>query len=471
MKIKTNIGPVDDPTVLPQPDAWTQTRAEEPRYTSYPAPGHFTKRYDARRHRAALASRALCGPLRPLALYVHVPFCASACHYCSCPTVITTDTSHADRYLTALRTEAQLVKHELTGVTPITRLSIGGGTPTFLEDDQLRKLVYMLEATYAFSHDATRYIEVDPRTVDANRLGLLHELSFDHIGVGAQDFNAHVLAAVNRRQAPHQPGNLVREARRLGFKSVSMDIICGLPRQTPASFADTIKRVIDLAPDSLTIYPYHHRPDRYKTHKALHPAALPRVATTNAMLLNATAQLADAGWVHLGMQQFVRDTNPLAVAKREGRLHRNFQGYTTQHETDLIGLGVSAISRIGTTYARNVSTIADYYAAIESGRMAIEKGHALNADDLLRQAVIMGIVCHGEVNISILEETHFVSFNNYFQHELQALYSLQNQGWIRFEPDGFVVTESGSLHLSAIARVFDRYDRNDHVCTALANAS
>lgn len=435
------------------------------RYTSYPAPEHFTEAYDATHHRSALAGRALSGPLRPLAIYVHLPFCTSTCHYCSCHTVVTQDRRRANRYLQAIRKEARLVRRELSAITPISRLYIGGGTPTFLEDVQLQSLKDILESTFKFDERASRFIEVDPRTTPPERLETLRALGFDHLEVGAQDLNTDVLANVNRPQPPQAVIELVQASRGMGFKSVTVDLLCGLPQQSTASFALTLETVIRLEPDSINIYPYHHLPDRHRAHRLLDSAVLPPFRATHSMMRNALNTLVQAGWIHLGMHHFVRPDHPLATAQREGRLHRNFQGYTTVQESDLIALGMSAISRIGITYAQNVRTLSQYYEAIESGRLAIERGHGLSADDILRHAIIMSIMCRGYVSFPAVEEAHFVNFNRYFRHEIDDLLRLEHEGLIRFEPDGFAVTDAGYLCLSYVAQVFDRYERQRQAFT------
>lgn len=465
MTIETNTGATVIPTVLPTGDSAAKAYLGGARYTSYPSPDHFTEAYDAAHHRAALEGRAVYRPLRPLALYVHIPFCASACHYCSCHTVITHDRRRVNRYLQALRKEARLVRGVLSAVTPMTRLYIGGGTPTFLDDDQLRALVAGLESDFTIANDARRFIEVDPRTTPPERVALLRTLGFDHLEIGAQDLNADVLAQVNRMQPLESVTTLVDAAREANYQSISIDLICGLPLQTPGGFAKTIDRLVQLAPDSITIYPFQHLPDRYRTHRSLDSRDLPLPKATLAMLTHALQTLVAAGWVHLGMYQFVLANHPLAVAQREGRLYRNFQGYTTEQESDLIALGMSAISRIGITYAQNVRTLSAYYEATESGRLAVERGHGLTGDDILRHSIIMSIMCRGYVNIPAIEEGHFIDFNRYFRNEIDVLHRLEEQGLIRFEPEAFVVTDMGYLSLNHIAQVFDRYERQKQAFT------
>ncbi len=436
-----------------------------PRYTSYPTADRYTESYDASHYLNALGSRALGGPLRPLSLYVHIPFCKSICYYCACNKVVTRDVSRADRYLNALRTEADMVRGALAAITPVTQLHLGGGTPTFLDDSQLQGLVDMLESRFAFAPGAERSIEIDPRTVDAARLRTLRDMDFNRISFGVQDFDRNVQAAVHRTQPKAQIFELMQAARSLGFESINVDLIYGLPRQTPESFAKTLQTLVQLAPDRVALYGYAHLPERFKHQRRINAAELPDAQARVNMLHKAIDLLTAQGWDYIGLDHFARTGDALAVAKRMGRLHRNFQGYTTQPDCDLLALGASAISRVGANYAQNMRTLDEYYDCVENGKLPVFRGHALNADDLLRYAVIMAIMCQGEVRFDATEQDHLIDFRQYFRSELATLREFAVQGLLRIDGDGFTVTDSGWFVVRAIAQVFDRYAQKTQALT------
>lgn len=429
-----------------------------PRYTSYPTADRYTESYGTTQYLNALASRSL-GPLRPLSLYVHIPFCKSVCYYCACNKVITGDTSRADRYLKAIRTESDLVSNALKSATPVTQLHLGGGTPTFMDDSQLQTLVDMLESRFAFSPQAERSIEIDPRTVDAARLRALYDLGFNRISFGVQDFDNDVQAAVHRIQPESQVFQLMASARDIGFDSINVDLIYGLPRQTPESFSRTMETLVRLSPDRVAVYAYAHLPERFKPQRRIDAAELPDASERVAMLHTAITVLTANGWDYIGMDHFARNTDALAIAKREGRLHRNFQGYTTQPDCDLVALGASAISWVGSNYAQNVRTLNEYYDCVENGRLPVFRGHAMNADDLLRYAVIMAIMCQGDVRFNDVGMGYMIDFRDYFRQELAELDIFAAQGLVQLDGDGFSVTEKGWFVVRAIARTFDRYAR------------
>lgn len=436
------------------------------RYTSYPAADRYTESYGAERHLRALHSRKLGGLLRPLSLYVHIPFCRSVCYYCSCNTAITRDTTRSARYLRALASEARLVRAALASATPVIQLHLGGGTPTFLSNAELAELTDSLRATFTFAPDADLSIEVDPRTVDAARLRALRDMGYNRISFGIQDFDRNVQAAVNRVQSEKRVFDIVQAARDYAYSSVNVDLIYGLPRQTQASFERSLDTLIRLAPDRIAIYPYTHLPERYKPQRRIDAAELPDTATRAALQHTTAAKLVEAGWEHIGMDHFALPHDALAIARRQGRLHRNFQGYSALPPCDIIALGASSISRVSTHYAQNVRTLNEYYDSVENGQLPVFRGHAMNADDLLRHAVIMAIMCQGAVSYSDLGEVHMVDFTQYFQDELTWLQELAQDGLVEFEPDGFHLTPAGWFAVRAVATVFDRYARDD-----LASAS
>jgi oxygen-independent coproporphyrinogen-3 oxidase len=436
-----------------------------PRYTSYPTADRFVEAFGASDYAQALAQRR-AGPAAlalPLSLYVHIPFCESLCYYCACNKIITKHKSKAAGYLRYLSREIDLHVAQLGLGQPVTQLHLGGGTPTFLSDDELRELMAMLRRSFAMAPGGEYSIEVDPRTVNAQRLALLAELGFNRLSFGVQDFDPDVQKAVHRIQPAEQVFNLMEEARAIGFDSVNVDLIYGLPRQTPESFARTLAQVQQLRPDRIALYAYAHLPERFKPQRRIVSAELPGGAAKVAMLSQSLAAFLAAGYVYVGMDHFALPTDALAVAKRQGRLHRNFQGYSTQPDCDLIGLGVSAIGRIGATYSQNAKTMEEYCDHLDQGRLPVVRGLALNRDDLARRAVIMALMCQGQVLFESIELAWLIDFRTYFAAELEQLRTLADQGLVTLDDTGVQVTAQGWFFVRAVAMVFDRYlqaDRN-----------
>lgn len=436
-----------------------------PRYTSYPTADRFVEAFGAPDYAQALAQRR-AGPAAlalPLSIYVHIPFCESLCYYCACNKIITKHKSKAAGYLRYLAREIDLHVAELGLGQPVTQLHLGGGTPTFLSDDELRELMAMLRRSFAMAPGGEYSIEVDPRTVNAQRLALLAELGFNRLSFGVQDFDPDVQKAVHRIQPAAQVFNLVEEARAIGFDSINIDLIYGLPRQTPESFARTLAQVQQLRPDRIALYAYAHLPERFKPQRRIVAAELPGGAAKVAMLSQSLSAFLAAGYVYVGMDHFALPNDALAVAKRQGRLHRNFQGYSTQPDCDLIGLGVSAIGRIGATYSQNAKTMEEYCDHLDQGRLPVVRGLALNRDDLARRAVIMALMCQGQVLFEPIELAWLIDFKSYFAAELQQLKALADQGLVTLDDTGVQVTAQGWFFVRAVAMVFDRYlqaDRN-----------
>jgi len=440
--------------------------APGPRYTSYPTADRFVEAFGPAECRRALALRgggaALGGPL---SVYVHIPFCESVCYYCACNKVITRHHERATEYLQALDTEIGLVRAAL-GDGPsasqlVSQLHLGGGSPTFLSDEELGRLLASLRAAFGFAEGAELSIEVDPRTVSAERLAHLRTLGFNRISFGVQDFDPQVQQAVHRVQPFESVKALMVSARELGFASINADLIYGLPQQTPASFARTIAQVGELRPDRLALYAYAHLPQRFKPQRRIDTLQLPSAAQRVEMLGGAIAGLLGRGYTYVGMDHFALPDDPLAVAKREGRLHRNFQGYSTQPDCDLIGLGVSAIGRVGASYHQNAKTLPEYYDALRQGELPVQRGVALVRDDLVRRAVIMALMCQGRVDFESIELAHLMDMRSYFATELQQLAPLAEAGLVEIEPDALQVTATGWYVVRAVAMVFDRYLQTD----------
>ena len=436
-----------------------------PRYTSYPTADRFVEAFTADDYERALKQRRNGGPAMALSLslYVHIPFCESLCYYCACNKIITKHHERAQPYLRYLNREIDLHAAQLGKGQVVSQLHLGGGSPTFLGDAELRELMAMLRASFSLAAGGEYSIEIDPRTVDASRLAVLARLGFNRLSFGVQDFDTAVQKAVHRVQAAEQVFALVRAARRLDFDSINVDLIYGLPRQTPESFDRTLAQVVQLRPDRIALYAYAHLPERFKPQRRIVRADLPSGALKIAMLSRSISAFLEAGYVYVGMDHFALPHDALAVAKRQGRLHRNFQGYSTQPDCDLIALGVSAIGRVGATYSQNAKTLGEYYDHLDQGRLPVVRGLALNRDDLVRRAVIMALMCQGEVQFEPVELAFLINFRRYFAPEMEALQTLAQHGLVVFSDSGIEVTEHGWFFVRAIAIVFDRYlqaDRN-----------
>ena len=434
-----------------------------PRYTSYPTADRFVEAFGQEDYVLALSQRRLGATALPLSLYVHIPFCESLCYYCACNKIITKHHDRADVYLRYLSREIDLhTAHCGTGQV-VSQLHLGGGTPTFLSDDGLRQLMATLRRSFTFAPGGEYSIEVDPRTVTSDRLAVLAELGFNRLSFGVQDFDAEVQKAVHRIQPAEQVFALVEASRALGFESVNVDLIYGLPRQTPESFDRTLAQVAQLRPDRIALYAYAHLPDRFKPQRRIISTELPAASAKVTMLSRSLDAFIDAGYVYVGMDHFALPTDALAVAKRQGRLHRNFQGYSTQPDCDLIGLGVSAIGRVGATYSQNAKSLEEYYDHLDQGRLPVVRGLALNRDDLVRRAVIMALMCQGEVLFEPMDQAWLIDFRRYFAPELEQLESMAEQGLVALTAEGVKVTPMGWFFVRGIAMVFDRYlqaDRN-----------
>ncbi len=432
-----------------------------PRYTSYPTADRFVEAFDAAAHASWLEKRHIGGVGRPLSLYVHLPFCASICYYCACNKVITKDHGRSLKYVHYLEKELSLQTAHLQGSRRITQLHFGGGTPTFLSDDELRQLMRVLRANFDFDAEGEYAIEVDPRSVNPGTIDLLAGLGLNRMSIGVQDFDPAVQKAVNRIQPFAMTDRVLKDARAAGFKSINLDLIYGLPKQTAESFSRTLDQVITTDPDRIALYSYAHLPTRFKPQRRIHDADLPLADTKMKIFLLALDRLLEAGYVYIGMDHFAKPDDELAKALRSGRLHRNFQGYTTQSECDLLAIGISSISKIGPAYSQNVRTLDEYYDCIDQNRLPVTRGIELTQDDLVRRTVIMGLMCQGEVSMESVEIAHLIDFETYFAPELAQLASFVEAGLVEREKGYITVTPKGRFFLRAIAMVFDRYLQAD----------
>ena len=457
---------VESPSPLLPLDLLRRFDVPGPRYTSYPTADRFVEAFGPAEYQGALRQRAegaRVGGKTPLSIYVHIPFCESVCYYCACNKVITKHHDRSAEYLRALKAEIAMHAAALGGPQAVSQLHFGGGSPTFLTDAELSDLMAVLGAAFRIAPGAEVSIEVDPRTVSTERLSALRRMGFNRLSFGVQDFDPDVQKAVHRVQSFEMVRDLMREARSLGFESINADLIYGLPKQTPESFARTIAQVGELRPDRIALYAYAHLPQRFKPQRRIDASELPPPEDRVAMLSGAIASFMGHGYAYIGMDHFALHGDSLAAAKRQGRLHRNFQGYSTQPDCDLIGLGVSAIGRMGATYSQNAKTLPEYYDAIHQGQFPVVRGLALTRDDLLRRAVIMALMCQGRLEFESVELAYLVDVQEYFRTELAELEPFEAQGLVVLEPAAVQVTPAGWFFVRAIAMVFDKHLRADKV--------
>ncbi len=425
-----------------------------PRYTSYPTALEFSADYGEENFRSAVARY----PERPLSLYVHIPFCHKLCYFCGCNKIVTRQQHKADQYLDALEQEI-IHRAPLFADRRVSQLHWGGGTPTYLNKAQISRLMGLLRGHFQFDVDAEISIEVDPREIELDVLDHLRSEGFNRLSMGVQDFNKEVQRLVNREQDESFIFALIKRARDIGFTSTNIDLIYGLPKQTPESFAFTLSRVAELSPDRLSVFNYAHLPTLFAAQRKIKDADLPSAQQKLDILQQTIVSLTDAGYQFIGMDHFARPDDELAVAQREGVLHRNFQGYTTQGDTDLLGIGVSAISMIGDSYAQNQKELKAYYQQVDDTGNALWRGIALTRDDCIRRDVIKALICHFRLDFSRVENQWDLRFNDYFAEDLKLLKPLANDGLVEINEQGIEVTAKGRLLIRNICMCFDVYLR------------
>lgn len=431
-----------------------------PRYTSYPTAPQFHGGFGEAELRAAIRASNAVTPPKPLSLYVHVPFCWSPCFYCGCTRVITRDPRKAGQYLDYLRRELAMTARLFHGSRQVRQLHFGGGTPNFLDIHRLGLLMRDLAMHFRFAadHDGVEAgIEVDPRFADAWYVAGLGALGFNRISIGVQDFDPAVQAAVNRIQSVAQTREVVEAARAAGFDSVNLDLIYGLPRQTLAGFERTLELVIGLAPNRLAVYGYAHLPRLFKAQRQIDADELPDAATRLRLFGLALEKLCAAGYAYVGMDHFARPDDALVRAQRQGTLQRNFQGYSTGAECDIVGLGVSAIGRIGDSYSQNARDLPGYYLALDHDRLPVARGLALDRDDVIRRAVIGELMCHGVLDMQAFGARHGIVFAEYFAGELERIQPLAADRLVDLDAQALRVTARGRLLLRVVAMCFDAY--------------
>lgn len=431
-----------------------------PRYTSYPTADRFHSGFDAQEYIHSLDMRQAGSPNQPLSLYIHIPFCNTICYYCGCNKIITKDTSRADAYIEYLEKELNLLAPHLNGRHPLIQLHFGGGTPTFLNDGQLERVFGMIRRHFDLLPDGEYSIEIDPRKVSRETVLHLGRLGFNRMSVGIQDFDPEVQKAVNRIQTVEETREVIEAAREAGFKSVSVDLIYGLPHQTPESIKPTIDTVLSLNPDRLALYHYAHLPHIFKPQRRIDTAAVPDSEAKLDILQYAVQTLTARGYVFIGMDHFAKPEDELCIALKEGRLQRNFQGYSTYADCDLIAIGVSSIGKIGNAYVQNERDIDAYYAAIDAGRLPVMRGYRLNSDDLLRRDIIQDLMCRFALEFETYERAFGISFADYFREEWADLQHLAELGLLQLRADGLTVTPKGRFLIRNIAMVFDYHLRH-----------
>jgi oxygen-independent coproporphyrinogen-3 oxidase len=430
-----------------------------PRYTSYPTADRFRDDFGYRDYLQAVAGLRTRGGAKPLSIYLHIPFCDTVCYYCACNKIVTKNRDKAAVYLGYLKREIDMQGMLFAGINRIEQLHFGGGTPTYLSDAQMGDLMAHLRRKFEFAPDEVgEYsIEVDPRTVSRERVHSLRRQGFNRISLGVQDYDEQVQRAVNRVQPEAETQAIIDAAREAGFRSVSIDLIYGLPKQDVMTMAQTLSKVIQASPDRIAIYNYAHLPHLFKPQRRILDADLPSADAKLDMLGLCIRRLTEAGYVYIGMDHFARPGDDLAVAQRQGRLHRNFQGYSTHADADLVACGVSAIGAVGATYSQNAKTLEEYYDRIDNNELPIQRGIELTMDDVLRRSVIQMLMCQFELSVGALEQAFPIVFADYFARELEQLHTLAADGLLVIGPEYLSVSLKGRLLIRNICMVFDRY--------------
>ncbi|HOA93031.1 MAG TPA: oxygen-independent coproporphyrinogen III oxidase [Quisquiliibacterium sp.] len=427
-----------------------------PRYTSYPTADRFVAGFDPAQYTQALLERA-GRRLAPLGLYLHIPFCRSICYYCGCNKIGTKHQGKSAQYITALQREIELVTTLIGRNQRISHLHFGGGTPTFMLDEEFAQLFDTISKRFEMADDGEYSIEVDPRTVTPKRLWTLRALGLNRISLGIQDFDPEVQKAVNRVQSYEDTRALIAAGRDAGFHSINVDLIYGLPKQTVEGFERTLALTIDAAPDRVALYHYAHLPHLFKPQRRIHDADLPSAEVRSRIFDRAVQMFRAAGYVYLGLDHFARADDELAVAQREGRLHRNFQGYCSHDAGDLIAVGVSSISAVGSVFAQNEKSLEAYYARLMQGELPIARGLSLGYDDFVRADVIKSLMCNFRVWWPEIEARHGIQATRYFADAITELGPMNDAGAISITDKGIEVLPKGRLLVRAVAMAFDRY--------------
>lgn len=425
-----------------------------PRYTSYPTALEFNEQFN---EQDFLTSVTLY-PEKPLSIYVHIPFCHKLCYFCGCNKMVTRQHHKVIKYLEALKQEiinrAPLFKNKI-----VTQMHWGGGTPTYLNDEEIEWLIDVLKDNFQFANNIEQSIEIDPREITPKTIDHLALVGFNRLSMGIQDFNQEIQTLINREQDENLIANLIKQARKRDFASISLDLIYGLPKQTVESFTDTLNKVIGLSPDRLSVFNYAHLPTRFAAQRKIKDEDLPAAIEKLKILQNSIEQLTQAGYTFIGMDHFAKPTDELAIAQQQGILHRNFQGYTTHGDADLLGLGVSAISMLGDSYAQNQKDLQIYQSEVQKKGNALWKGFTLNQDDKIRRDVIKQLICHFNLNKATIENRYQIKFDDYFAEDLQLLAPLVKDGLVENKADSLIVSAKGQMLIRNICMCFDIYMR------------
>jgi oxygen-independent coproporphyrinogen-3 oxidase len=429
-----------------------------PRYTSYPTALQFNEDFSMEQFLERQSDTTL-GSIEPLSLYVHIPFCRDICYYCACNKIVTRDAGVARRYLDALRNEIAMRSSLHGKQRPVRQMHWGGGTPTFLDSAEITELMHELASHFMLLDEGYREysIEIDPRTVDNSKIALLKGLGFNRISLGIQDFDPLVQKSINRQQPYAAVRELVQEIRRHEFRSLSFDLIYGLPHQDVYTMDTTLDKVLELRPDRISIYNYAHLPDRFPSQRAIDRLTLPSVDQKLALQDMIAAKLSGNGYTHVGLDHYVLPEDDLAIAQREGRLQRNFQGYSVQMASDLVGLGVSSISQVQDCYLQNARQLEEYYALLEANRFPVTRGCQLTADDKLRRHIIMELICNLKLDISACNDRFGVEFASVFAPQMERLRDMQRDGLVTLDDNEICITETGRPFLRVVCMCFDAY--------------
>ena len=433
-----------------------------PRYTSYPTAVQFSEDFDASAWLAALKESNSLPIPADLSLYVHVPFCSSPCFYCGCNRVITRSTTAGQEFLVDLERELDLSAPHIDDDRTVHQVHLGGGTPTFLTTEQIDQLLRLLKTRFHFDEAAEIGLEVDPRSVEPADIRRLREIGFNRISIGIQDLDPEVQQAVNRVHDETRVAAIVGAAQAVGFDSISVDLIYGLPKQTTEAFARTVDRIIEMHPDRLSLFNYAHMPHLFKAQQRIDSEELPTPQTKLAIFRNTLTRLLDAGYEFIGMDHFALPDDDLSRARRNGTMVRNFQGYSTWAGLDLLAFGPSAISQVGDAFAQNQRKLQDWQISVRNGKMPIARGLMRTTDDHLRAEIISAIMCNGGLDYRRFERDYEFSFKRYFRTELERLQPLVNDGLMHWSSHGFEVTAEGLMFVRAIAIAFDAYIKHDH---------
>jgi oxygen-independent coproporphyrinogen-3 oxidase len=436
-----------------------------PRYTSYPTADRFNPGFTADTYLNYLDQRNGNPNNPPLSIYIHLPFCESLCYFCACNKIITQDHSRVTEYLRYLDKEMEMVAKRIGPDRKTAQLHLGGGSPTFFNSEELTQLMAMVRKYFELTPDAEMSIEIDPRTVREGTLDFLAGLGFNRTSFGVQDFDPAVQQSVNRIQPFEMVQKAVTESRNANFQSINSDLIYGLPKQTLESFSRTLDKLIDVSPDRIALYNYAHLPNRFKAQRLIVAEELPSAEERLQIFLMSIRRLLDAGYVYIGLDHFSKPDEELNKARLDGSLHRNFQGYTTRAECDLIGFGVSAIGKVGSSYSQSVRTVNAYYQHLDAGQLPVEKGFALDNDDIMRREIIMTLMCSMPLEKAKISAQYGVDFNSYFAEELEMLKQYEEVGFITNDPDTIRITPKGRMFVRAVGMTFDKYLRQASTAT------